>query len=136
MVEDSPPSINFFFSDFTFYYSVELISVSDCAQSICNVVLGGVKHELKGTVRKGGGKGGEGEIQFTANQWQVWTNIRTTTQRRGFQVSKMVNPIGGQRGKCKRGEKGGLAIKRFIKGCDTHVPSIVYIVLIKAVFRL
>jgi hypothetical protein len=47
----------------------------------------------RGPLRRGegGGEGWEGrEIQYTADQGQEWTSIRTTTQEGDFQVSKRV----------------------------------------------
>jgi hypothetical protein len=46
-----------------------------------------------GTIKGGEGEGWEGGIQFTANQGQEWTSIRTTTQEGDFQVSNRVNSI-------------------------------------------
>ncbi len=56
-----------------------------------------MEHELKGTVKRGEGKEGGG-IQYTANQGQEWTSIRTTTQEGDFQVSKRVKLIYRQKG--------------------------------------
>ncbi len=62
-----------------------------------------MQHELKGTVRKGGGRMGRGGVQYTANRGQEWTSIRTTPQEGDFQVSKGVKLIYRQKGT----EEGG-----------------------------
>ncbi len=54
-----------------------------------NVVLGGHANELRGTVEGKGEVGRVRRVQFTANQGQEWTGIRTTAQERDFQVGKM-----------------------------------------------
>jgi hypothetical protein len=56
-----------------------------------------MQHELKGTVRRGGGKDWKRRVQYTANQGLEWTSIRTTTQEGDFQVSKGVKLIYRQR---------------------------------------
>jgi hypothetical protein len=48
---------------------------------------------------RGGKKGWErGGIQYTANQGQEWTSIRTTSQEGEFQVSKRVKLAFKQKG--------------------------------------
>jgi hypothetical protein len=74
---------------------------------------------------------GRGGIQYTANQGQEWTSIRTTTQEGDFQVSKRVKFIYRQKGTGK-----GVSNKKNHKGCYKHVHSICISVLIKVVFRL
>ncbi len=78
---------------------------------------------------------GGGGIQYTANQGQEWTSIRTTTQEGDFQVSKRVKLKYRQRGDVKGIEMGD-SNKKNHKGCYGHKPSICISVLIKAVFRL
>jgi hypothetical protein len=71
-------------------------------------------------------------VQYTTNQGQEWTNIRTTAQEGDLQVSKKGLTWCASRKVRKR----GLATKRDHKGYCEHVPHSMYIVLIKVVFRL
>ncbi len=61
-------------------------------------------------------------VQFTANQGQEWTGIRTTAQERDFQVSKK-----GLTGvQADNGKKGGLMIQRELLRGREHVPQCIY----------
>jgi hypothetical protein len=77
---------------------------------------------LGGTVEGEGEVGRVRRVQFTANQGQEWTGIRTTTQERDFQVSKK-----GLTGvQTDKGKKWGLVIKReLLRGCK-HMPQCIY----------
>ncbi len=99
----------------------------------CNVVLEGHVTQTKGTVKgKKGGREGEG-AQYTANQGQEWTSIRTTAKEGDFQVSEE----GYFDVWAKGAEKRGLATKRIIKGvANMYIVFGMYIVLIKVVFWL
>ncbi len=71
----------------------------------------------------GNGNGGVGGGQYTANLGPEWTGIRTTSQRRDFQVNKRGFPRG--RGRDFQARKRGY--QKEVRGMHLHV----YIVLIK-----
>jgi hypothetical protein len=70
---------------------------------------------------------GRGGIQYTANQGQEWTSIRTTSQEGDFQVSKRVKLAY---------KKKGVSSKDNACGVRTCAFDMCVFVPIKVVFRL